>query len=353
MSIEFAIRIVGGVVAAMVGYQFGLILTNSGGSSEASQNLPFVFAIALGTFGIGLLITPYVTVRPFNWARGRVTNMPAADVVAGAIGLVVGLLTAALLAMPLSFLPSYLGRFLPVVASVVLGYFGATIMVTHRREVFQLLGLPRDGGRGKGMSDLKVVVDTSAIIDGRVADVSHTGFIAGTMVIPRFVLGELQQIADSPDAVRRNRGRRGLEMLNKLQKESVVPIEISDVEIDSVPDVDGKLIRLAKNLRCSIITNDYNLNRVAELQGVKVLNINELANAVKSVVFPGEEMVVRIIQEGKEFVQGVAYLDDGTMVLVENGRRHINADLDIVVTRVLQTVAGRMIFAHPKLPHSN
>ena len=350
MSVEFAIRLVGGVVAAMVGWQFGLILTDT-----SSQNyLLYVFTIAAATFGIGLLVTPYVTIRPFNWARGRVSNMPAQDVVAGAIGLVVGLLTAALLSLPLSLLPSYLGKFLPVVASLVLGYFGATIMVTHRKEVFQLVGLSREGSRGKSGPEHKVVIDTSAIIDGRIADISHTGFVAGTMVIPRFVLAELQQIADSPDAVRRNRGRRGLEMLNKLQKESVVPIEISDVEVDGVPDVDGKLVRLAKNMRCSIITNDYNLNRVAELQGIKVLNINELANAVKSVVFPGEEMIVRIIQEGKEFGQGVAYLDDGTMVVVENGRRYINGDVDIVVTRVLQTVAGRMIFAHPKAPqHQN
>ncbi len=349
MGIEFAIRLIGGVVAGMVGWQFGLILSDT----TSENHLLYVFTIAAATFGIGLLVTPYVTTRPFNWARSRVTSMPASDVVAGAIGLVVGLLTAALMALPLSLLPSYLGRFLPVVASLVLGYFGATIMVTHRKEVFQILGLPREGGRGKGSDQSKVLVDTSAIIDGRVADISHTGFIAGAMVIPRFVLSELQQIADSPDAVRRNRGRRGLEMLNKLQKESVAPIEISDADVDNVPDVDGKLIRLAKNLRCPIITNDYNLNRVAELQGIKVLNINELANAVKSVVFPGEEMVVRIIQEGKEFGQGVAYLDDGTMVVVENGRRHINSDLDIVVTRVLQTVAGRMIFAHPKVPHPN
>lgn len=334
----------------MVGWQFGLILT----ADSSDGNLLYVFTISAATFGLGLLLTPYLTIHPFNWARGKVTNMPAQDVVAGAIGLLVGLLTAALLALPLSLLPSYLGRFLPVVASLVLGYFGATIMVTHRKEVFTLLGLPRDGGRAKGSTDQgKVVLDTSAIIDGRIADISHTGFISGTMVIPRFVLSELQQIADSPDAVRRNRGRRGLEMLNKLQKESVAPIEISDSDIDGVPDVDGKLVRLARTLRCAIITNDYNLNRVAELQGVKVLNINELANAVKSVVFPGEEMVVRIIQEGKEFGQGVAYLDDGTMVVVENGRRYINNDLDIVVTRVLQTVAGRMIFAHPKAPHQN
>ncbi len=350
MSIEFAIRIVGAVAAAMVGWQAGLIITDS----SSGNYLLYLVAIVAASFGIGLLVTPYITIRPFNWARSKVTNMPAQDVVAGAVGLVGGLITAALLSLPLSLLPSYLGRFLPVVASLVLGYFGATIMVTHRRDVFQLLGLPREGGRGRGTPDHgRVLVDTSAIIDGRVADISRTGFIAGTMVIPRFVLAELQQIADSPDAVRRNRGRRGLEMLNKLQKESVAPIEISDADVDNVPDVDGKLVRLAKNMRCAIITNDYNLNRVAELQGVKVLNINELANAVKSVVFPGEEMVVRIIQEGKEFGQGVAYLDDGTMVVVENGRRYINSDLDIVVTRVLQTVAGRMIFAHPKGPHQN
>ena len=350
MSIELAIRFIGAVVAAMVGWQFGIILADT----SSANYLLYVFTISAGTFGVGLLATPYVTTRPFNWARSRVTNMPAQDVVAGAIGLVGGLLTGALLALPLSMLPSYLGRLLPVVASLVLGYFGATIMLTHRREVFQLLGLPREASRGKGGQDhSRVLVDTSAIIDGRVADVSHTGFIVGSMVIPRFVLGELQQIADSADAVRRNRGRRGLEMLNKLQKESVAPIEISDADVENIPDVDGKLVRLAKSLRCAIITNDYNLNRVAELQGVKVLNINELANAVKSVVFPGEEMVVRIIQEGKEFGQGVAYLDDGTMVVVENGRRHINADLGIVVTRVLQTVAGRMIFAHPKTPHPN
>ena len=245
MSVEFVIRLIGGVVAAMLGWQFGLILTDS----KSDNYLLYVFAIALATFGIGLLVTPYVTIRPFNWARAKVTHMPAQDVVAGAVGMMVGLLTAALLSLPLSMLPSYLGRFLPIVASIVLGYFGAIVMVTHRKEAFQLVGFPRDGARGKGQDSTKVLVDTSAIIDGRISDVSRTGFISGTMVIPRFVLAELQQIADSPDAIRRNRGRRGLEMLNKLQKESAVPIEISDVEIDSVPDVDSKLIRLARNMR--------------------------------------------------------------------------------------------------------
>jgi uncharacterized protein YacL len=192
------------------------------------------------------------------------------------------------------------------------------------------------------------IVDTSAIIDGRIADVSQTGFIPGSLIIPRFVLDELHHIADSYDAVRRNRGRRGLEMLTKLQKESNIPIEISEMDVKDVPDVDGKLVKLAKIFGCAIITNDFNLNRVAEIQGVHVLNINELANAVKPVVLPGEEMQVRIIQEGKELGQGVGFLDDGTMIVVEGGRRYINSRVEVVVTRVLQTAAGRMIFAHCK-----
>jgi uncharacterized protein YacL len=197
-----------------------------------------------------------------------------------------------------------------------------------------------DGGR--------LLVDTSAIIDGRIADISQTGFLHGTLVVPRFVLNELQHIADSPDPLRRNRGRRGLDMLNRLQKDSTTPVEIADVDAREVPDVDGKLVKLARLTGSPVLTNDFNLNRVAELQGVRVLNVNQLANALKPVVLPGEEMAIEIIQEGKEFNQGVGYLDDGTMIVVENGRRYLHAQVDIVVTRVLQTVAGRMIFAQPK-----
>ena len=186
------------------------------------------------------------------------------------------------------------------------------------------------------------------MIDGRIADISQTGFIGGTMLLPRFVLDELQHIADSPDALRRNRGRRGLDMLNKLQKESLVPIQISEVDIEGVSEVDSKLVKLARQLHAPIVTTDFNLNRVAALQGVQVMNINELANAVKSVVLPGEEMTVRIMQEGKEAGQGVGYLDDGTMVVVEAGRKYMGSEIEVTVTRVLQTVAGRMIFAHPR-----
>jgi uncharacterized protein YacL len=196
----------------------------------------------------------------------------------------------------------------------------------------------------------QILLDTSAIIDGRIADISQTGFISGALVVPRFVLDELQRIADSADTMRRNRGRRGLEMLNRLQKDATVPIEITDANVEGVAEVDGKLVQLARKLHCPIITNDFNLNRVAELQGVKVLNINELANAVKPVLLPGEDLFIKIMQDGKELGQGVGYLDDGTMIVVEGGRQYMNSTIEVNVTRVLQTVAGRMIFAHPKQP---
>src|SRR5437016_3104423 len=195
---------------------------------------------------------------------------------------------------------------------------------------------------------MQILLDTSAIIDGRIADISQTGFISGTLVVPRFVLNELQHIADSADTMRRNRGRRGLEMLNRLQKDATVPIEITDADVEGIVEVDSKLVKLAQTLHCPIITNDFNLNRVAELQGVKVLNINELANAVKPVLLPGEDIVIKIIQDGKELGQGVGYLDDGTMIVVEGGRQYMGSTVEVSVTRVLQTVAGRMIFAHPK-----
>jgi uncharacterized protein YacL len=199
------------------------------------------------------------------------------------------------------------------------------------------------------MGDPHIVVDTSAIIDGRIAEIVESGFIYGTLVIPRFVLDELQHIADSSDALRRNRGRRGLEILNRMQKEPGTPVEIVEDDVPEVAEVDAKLVALAIGRSRVILTNDFNLNRVAELQGVRVMNINSLANAVKPAVLPGEELHVRVIQEGKEVGQGVGFLDDGTMIVIEGGARHIDRELDVSVTRVLQTVAGRMIFAQPRL----
>jgi uncharacterized protein YacL len=251
----------------------------------------------------------------------------------------------ALIGIPLSGLPSELA-WIPVVVSLLLGAIMAGAFMYKRDAILKALGSMVPGAR-RGAPN-KVLVDTSAVIDGRIVDIGKTGFILGSLVAPRFVLDELQRIADSPDAVRRNRGRRGLEMLSALQKDSVTPIEISEATYPEVDEVDAKLVALARDTGAAILTNDYNLNRVAELQGIRVLNINELANAVKSVVHPGEELSVRIIQEGKEPGQGVGYLEDGTMIVVEGGSRFIDQEIGISVTRVLQTVAGRMIFAQPR-----
>jgi uncharacterized protein YacL len=192
------------------------------------------------------------------------------------------------------------------------------------------------------------LLDTSVIIDGRIADVARTGFLPGSLLIPHFVLNELQYIADSADSLRRQRGRRGMEVLATLQREPGIPVRITDVDVEGVRDVDDKLVILAKQMHCPILTNDFNLNRIAELQGVTILNINELANAVKSVLLPGEMLYVRVIQEGKESNQGVGYLEDGTMVVIENGREYIDNEVNVLVTKVLQTAAGRMIFARPE-----
>ena len=348
MGADLVSRIAGGVVLSVLGWYAGQSLT---ASATSTQQLLTSVALTIVGLGLGLVVTPHLTVRPFVWFKERVVRVPTQDVVAATLGLLIGLIVSALLAIPLSMLPSPFGNLMPFIACVFFGYLGMWTMVMRKNDIFSFvrthLFREREERRGQA-SGSPVLIDTSAIIDGRIADISQTGFVSGTLVIPRFVLDELQHIADSPDTLRRNRGRRGLDVLSRLQKESVVPIEVRDIEPNGAGDVDGKLIKLAKQLSCPIITNDFNLNRVAALQGIKVLNINELANAVKSVVLPGEEMAVRIIQEGKELGQGVGYLDDGTMVVVENGRRHLNSEIEIIVTRVLQTATGRMIFSHPK-----
>jgi len=307
----------------------------------------YVIKVALPLAGaaFGLFITPWLTTRPFFWVRSKIRQLPTQQLIAAIIGLIIGLIVAALLARPLSLLPGPLGTVLPFIGTIIFGYLGIAVMTIRQGDIMNFISGFLPFREMAFRQDNYVLLDTSVIIDGRIADISRTGFISGTMLIPRFVLNELQHIADSPDILRRNRGRRGLDMLNKLQKESVVPIRIHDIDVEEAQEVDDKLVMLAKKLGCPIVTNDYNLNRVAELQGVTVLNINELANAVKAIFLPGESMKIRIIQEGREAGQGVGYLDDGTMVVVENGRRYIGSTMEVVVTKVLQTAQGRMIFA--------
>jgi len=345
MSAEFISRITGMVLMAAGGGFLGIYVAAQLGGSPYQYAAIFLLVGAL----IGLVLTPYVTVRPFVALRKRIRQAPAHQLLAATLGLTVGLIVAALLAFPLSLLPPPLSQILPFAAAVLFGYLGVMVMITRQRDIFNLIRgrLPKrseDSDNG-GNGHMPVLLDTSVIIDGRIADISRTGFIEGEMLVPRFVLNELQHIADSPDALRRNRGRRGLDMLRRLQSESTTPVRVTDMDVEGVREVDDKLVLLAKQLHCAIITNDYNLNRVAELQGVRVLNINELANAVKAILLPGESLAIKIIQEGKEVGQGVGYLDDGTMVVVEDGEPYIKRKVNVVVTKVLQTAAGRMLFA--------
>jgi uncharacterized protein YacL len=348
MNMNMLVRLIGLVAGGGAGWNLSLYLKAIGAAPGVAGAAALVLLGAL----LGLLILPYITLVPLTWLIRRIRLMAAIDLLAATIGLVLGLGVAALITIPLNQLPDAWGRVLPTLAALICGYLGIYIMVGRRNEFLDILGgVGRAGaaaagtGRNDTPADRYILVDTSAIIDGRIADISQTGFVDGVLLIPRFVLNELQRIADSPDSLRRNRGRRGLEMLNRLQKDSLVPIQISEIDTDGVNDVDGKLVKIARLNHYPVITNDYNLNRVAELQGVRVLNINELANAVKPAVLPGEDMRLRIINEGKELGQGVGYLDDGTMIVVENGRRFIDKEVEVTVTRVLQTVAGRMIFA--------
>lgn len=375
MSVNSTARIIGCLTA--IGIVVGIFFLDR---HTLPPSIEWVIGITVASAILAFLITPYITVIPYAWVRDKIRGAAASDLVAAAIGLMIGLVISALLAVPLVNLPANWGKILPFVGAMLFGYLGVTIAVLRKNDIAHLFQTAltrrarerdeeRERDREKERERSKdrdrekerttpaapppILLDTSAIIDGRIKDISQTGFIYGTLLVPRFVLNELQRIADSADAMRRNRGRRGLEILNTLQKEASVPVEITDADIEDIPEVDGKLVKMARNLHCPIITNDFNLNRVAELQGVKVLNINELANAIKPVLLPGEDIHIKIMQDGKELGQGVGYLDDGTMIVVENGRQFMSMTIEVTVTRVLQTVAGRMIFAHPKQGNGN
>lgn len=360
MSSDFIIRLIGMVVFCVVGVFWGVSLgkmVNINPDPDTMSVEQYAFTIGLLGALVGLILTPFITTRPLRALRAVFSRLSAQVLFASMIGLVVGLIIAALLAFPISMLPPPFGNVLPFVGALIFSYLGVAVFVMRRNDIFSAFSSlssraghaqssqEGDQSLGEGRS---ILLDTSVIIDGRIADIARTGFIPGALLIPRFVLNELQYIADSPDSLRRQRGRRGMEVLSQLQKEPGIPVRLSDIDVEGVREVDDKLIILARQLRCSILTNDYNLNRIAELQGVLVLNVNELANAVKSVLLPGEVLSINVIQEGKESGQGVGYMDDGTMVVVENGREYLNKQITVMVTKVLQTAAGRMIFARPE-----
>lgn len=341
-------RVLGALLYGFVGYYLGVAL--AGTYELTAGTAPIIWGGMFAGGLAGYLLAPWILIAPARAARSSLRSVPMEDLVAGTVGLCLGLVIAALLAYPISRLPSPFGPILPFVGVILFGYLGATIMVL-RKEDFMDLIRPRPATplpAQETTEKFTLLLDTSVIIDGRIADIADTGFLLGQLTVPRFVLNELQYIADSSETLRRNRGRRGLEMLDRLQQNPDVHIEFIDIDPQDAQQVDDKLISLARSMDASVITNDYNLNRVARLQGVKVLNINELANAVKSVFLPGEGMPIRIIQVGKEIGQGVGYLEDGTMVVVENGRQFLNQEVIVQVTKVLQTNAGRLVFAVPE-----
>ena len=351
------IRVLGAALGGLVGLALASVVVEGRQLfSDVPNGGAFLAAWVVAWIVVGFAILPYLTVVPAVWVVRQVENLSTAEFVAAVIGLLIGLLMGLLLGLPLSNFEPPLGTWLPLGVSLLFGLGMLGLTVAKRADLLlaaQTIGLIRSpdqvAANGLRIGDPHIVVDTSAIIDGRIAEIVESGFIYGTLVIPRFVLDELQHIADSSDALRRNRGRRGLEILNRMQKEPGTPVEIVEDDVPDVAEVDAKLVALAIGRSRVILTNDFNLNRVAELQGVRVMNINSLANAVKPAVLPGEELHVRVIQEGKEAGQGVGFLDDGTMIVIEGGARHIDRELDVSVTRVLQTVAGRMIFAQPRL----
>lgn len=358
-----------GVYLLLVGGFTALGLTLGLNLVENTTLLPFTAALSqqikFGVIGLstliglvlGLLLSPRL-IRLAVWVTVHIEQYlqktPALDLVVGSVGLMIGLIIANLLGSVLSFLGP-IGKVIWVAVTLLLGYLGASLFVKKREDIMALFAsFPKFGKERTQKTEARTsnykILDTSVIIDGRIADLCESGFIEGVLLAPAFILEELRHIADSPDLLKRNRGRRGLDILNKMRKDVDIKVQIYDNVrgLEGVAEVDTKLVKLAQRLGAKILTNDYNLNKVAELHGVKVLNINELANAIKPVVLPGEEMVVQVVKDGKESGQGVAYLDDGTMIVIDGGKRHMNQTIPVLVTSVLQTAAGRMIFARPK-----
>jgi uncharacterized protein YacL len=322
----------------MLGFAAVRILVVGAIAYAAAYLQPLPFGLAVNT-AFAVVLAGLVVLFEARLRETQVTRL-----LGGLIGLVVGIALARAIEAGFFWLntANQSVEFFNSFLLIVLPYLGLMVGVKHGEwlEPARLVGLFRAAGPERRYK----ILDTSVIIDGRIADVCDTGFMDGTIVIPQFVLKELQLVADSGDSLKRNRGRRGLDILQRIQKMSGIEVMISDIDFPDVREVDLKLIELARTLQGKIVTNDFNLNKVAQLRGVSVLNVNELANSLKPVVLPGEQMKVFILKEGKEFNQGVAYLDDGTMVVVDNARRMISKTIDIVVTSVLQTTAGKMIF---------
>ncbi len=316
--------------------------------------ISYIIGVVLGLL-VGYIISPFV-LRLIWKAIERIeiglNDFESQDLIVGTLGLLFGLIIANLIGLAFARLP-IIGAYGPIVFSIIFGYAGMSIAIRKRNDIIGLVGALRIGKQNKETASVHKhvdtdfsgkLLDTSSIIDGRIAEICSTGFLEGPLLVPVFVLEELQLIADSSDLLKRNKGRRGLDILKQMQEDNYVEVRIINDDFDDVQGVDSKLVRLGRKINAKVVTNDYNLNKVAALQGVVVLNINDLANALKPARIPGEQMEVLIVKSGKEENQGIAYLDDGTMIVVENGQKYIGSTVPVTVTSVLQTSAGRMIF---------
>jgi uncharacterized protein YacL len=347
VSADFVSRIIGLFVFTLVGARVG---------AETATTLalpPDASSLIFGLVGslVGLVLTPWITTRPARALNRSIEEVPIEMLFMALMGALVGLGIALLVAYPLSLLPPPLNQLLPPAISVLAGYLGISIFSRRAREVWDVLGDRMGVKRSRLLamqSSRQLLLDTSVLIDGRIVEISKTGFVGGTLLIPRFVLTELHQVADSSDPLRRNRGRRGLIKVNELQRNNIVPVKVIDDDIEEIAEVDDKLVALAIQMDAYLVTNDYPLSKVAEGQGVTVLNINLLSNAVRSVYIPGETFPLHIIQEGRDVGQGVGYLEDGTMVVVENGKNYMDRTVPVTVTKLINREAGRMIFAVPE-----
>lgn len=347
-SADFISRLLGMVLFAVIGARLGVATAIALNLSE------LVISFFFGLIGIlfGLILTPWLTVRPVRRLSRGINELPIEVLFTTLAGMISGLLLALLLAYPISLTPEPVGQWGALALALLLSYVMTSLFRNRAREIWGFmhdwLGI---GSRTLTLSGsspgAQYLLDTSILIDGRIVDIARTGFLIGTLLVPRFVINELHRVADSSDPQRRNRGRRGLAKLNDLQRDPVIRFRIIDDDVQEVSEVDDKLIALGARLGCPLLTIDFPMNQIARAQGVEVLNINMLANAVRSVYIPGELFPLRILQEGREIDQGVGYLDDGTMVIVERGKQYLDRTITVEVTKLINKEAGRIIFARP------
>lgn len=362
-------KILRGILSAIgliIGYFISAILLTIpqiDGLMYLSTTIGKVLFVIILSFIFGLIlyiISPVIYKGISNlieYIEKSMQKMSITEIFYGTLGAVSALILMTFIAKPINDIHKLIGPILLILLNVLAAIIGAEIMIKKKDDITAILvNIKKPVTKEKKIKEvtkdriigIPKILDTSVIIDGRIFDICETGFVEGPLVIPNFVLDELRHISDSSDSLKRNRGRRGLDILNKIQKELSIETQIVEDDFPKIAEVDAKLLKLAQKMEGKVITNDYNLNKVAEFQGVPVLNINELSNAIKPVVLPGEEMTIDIVKDGKESSQGVAYLEDGTMIVVEGGRKYIGQTTEVIVTSVLQTAAGRMIFAKPK-----